>query len=421
MNPLYFLVLLPLLAPLVALQLMGRFNTRSLPIGAAVSVGGALLVVLTIWLFASHTPSDTETLNGFITTKEIHRFNCPVNTSNPCRNGYDCHCRVITYSCGTDKSPQTCSRTECDRCYQYAWERDFYLDSSLQGERAYKINRVDSQGAIEPPRWTATHHGDPVSITHSYKNYILGAADSLFAQDGAAEAKYKTKLPVYPQNIYDYYKMDRLVTVGNVKVDRRRWNEEISKALVQVGTRKEGNIVVVIAEGVGMDFANAVRRSWKGFKKNDIVIFAGVDGVGNLTWVRTMSWSKLSLVNVAMENELLQQFESRPLEPVSFMATAKAVSLAHFQRRSMEDFSYLKADTKLSGGQMTALILLVLLIPTGLIVWLFYLTEGMYNNPEQRRFLASYPIMEKIRAARPRGFSSSNARVPPSSRSRFRP
>ena len=378
MNPIYFLLVFPLLAPFVVLLLTKRNIRDSLLPAAGFSFGCTLALGLIFMAFNGWATRDTETLNGFVTGKEIHKFTCPINTSNPCENGYDCNCHTVTYSCGTDSKGNTqyCTREECDTCYVYPWEQNFWVDSSLQGERAYKISRVDRQGAITPPRWAQVKHGDPVSITHVYTNYILAAADSLFAEDGKAEEKYKAKIPAYPQQIYDYYKMDRVVTVGKVNIDRKLWNESLSRILVQVGPKKQANAIVVIAEGVDMDFANAVRRAWRGFKKNDIVVFAGVDAAGNLKWTRTMSWSKASIVNIKMESEILNRFQDRPLEPVEFINTLKEVSLAHFERRSMQEFEYLKDQASLSGTQITWILIITVLVLCGSVFGFLYLLQA---------------------------------------------
>lgn len=407
MNPIYFLLIIPLLAPFLVLFFTKRFKVENMLPAVGIMTGATLFLGLIIGLIVNHTTQDQEVLNGFVTTKEINRFTCSVNTSNPCQNGYDCNCHTVSYSCGTDKSPQTCTRTECDRCYRYNWEQNFYIDSSLQGERAYKISRVDSQGAIIPPRWKNAHHGDPVSITNSYTNYILGAADSLFSEDGKAEEKYKAIIPVYPINIYDYYRIDRLVTVGKVNVDRKVWNESISRILVQVGPRKQANIIVVIAEGVDMDFANAVRRAWRGFKKNDIVVFAGVDAAGKLTWTRTMSWSKASRVNIQMESEMLQLFSGKVLEPILFTETVKKVSLAHFERRSMEDFEYLKDQATLSTTQTVWIWILTILVGVGAVAGHLHLLAALpfvqyperYNPfglPDRRPRAPSLPTAQML-------------------------
>lgn len=352
LKPIYLLLLVTLLAPLAAMYLSKQYTGKAILTGLGVALAGTLMLGGTMAAIENYTSRDTEVLNGFVTGKEINRFTCPINTSNPCENGYSCNCRQIPYSCGTTKAPATCYRTECDTCYEYEWEQNFFVDSSLEGERAYKIQRIDEQGARTPPRWAQVKHGDPVSITGTYRNYILGAVDSLFSEDGKAEEKYRSKIPPYPLNIYDYYRIDRLVTVGKVTLNRAAWNEQISRALVHLGPSRQANVVVVVAEGVGMDFANAVRRSWRGFKKNDIVVFAGVDASGNLTWTRTMSWSKESLVNVKLESEILQKFQGKPLEPVAFLGIVKTVGMAHFERRSMEDFAYLKEQAKMSGTQV---------------------------------------------------------------------
>ncbi len=430
MNPIYFLLIIPLLAPFLVLYFTKRFTKENLLPASGFMVGGTIVLAIVIAAFANYTTRDTEVLNGFVTSKEVNRFMCPVNTSNPCENGYDCHCRTIAYSCGTSKNPSTCYRTECDRCYKYNWEQNFFVDSSLQGERAYKISRVDDQGAVEPPRWKAVKHGDPVSITNTYTNYILGAVDSLFAEDGKAEEKYKAIIPAYPLNIYDYYRIDRLVTVGKVNLDRKVWNESISRILVQVGPRKQANVIVVVAEGVNMDFANAVRRSWKGFKKNDIVVFAGVDTAGNLTWTRVMSWSKLSIVNVKMEGEILRLFQGKPLEPVAFTDTIKTVSLAYFERRSMQEFEYLKDEASMSDTQVTWIWIITILLGIGTVVGHLYLLEALpfgrsrYGNPGRGSYYGSgptFPRMTNPRMAGSMRVIQSLGRGLRSTKSKFRP
>lgn len=414
MSALYLLALLTLLTPLVVLYATGRFALENLPTAAGTMAAGTLIVLLTVWGVSSYVPKNTQTINGFITTKEIQRFTCEMNTGNPCENGYDCNCHMVAYDCSTtdskgNRQSQTCWRQECDRCYRYPWEQNFYLASSLQGDRAYKISRVDEQGLRSPPRWLAVRHGDPVCITTSYEDYISDAANSLFAQDGEAEQKYKAKLPAYPQRIYDYYKMDRLVTVGKVKLDLRKWNEEIGLALVQMGNRKQANLIVVVAEGVQMDFANAVRRSWRGFKKNDIVVFVGVDATGKYQWVRAMSWSKTSLVNIQIETEVREAFENAPLEPVRFMSLVRTATLASFQRRPMEEFKYLRAEASLSTGQVVFIWFIVLFATIGGAMLTIHLTEGVstFRDMDFNHFRS----LDQFRQIRNRGFSASTARI----------
>lgn len=434
MNPIYFLCVIPLMVPFIVLWATGRWTKETMLPAAGFAAAGVLVLALITMAFTSYGSRDTEVLNGFVTGKEINRFTCPINTSNPCENGYDCNCRPVTYQCGSDSkgNPTYCTRIECDTCYKYEWEQNFFVDSSLQGERAYKISRVDEQGAVTPPRWSQTHRGDPVSITNSYTNYIIGAVDSIFAQDGTAEAKYKTKIPAYPLGIYDYYKIDRLVTVGNVKLDKKVWNEQISRVLVNVGPEKQANIVVVVAEGVQMDFANAVRRAWRGFKKNDIVVFVGVDAAGNMTWTRTMSWSKESIVDVKMEATIIEQFDGKPLEPMAFMKIVKDVSLSHFKRRSMEEFEYLKAEAKMSGGQKVwfgiILVLLQALSAFGLLSLLgigpMAMQYGRYVRRPEMRYDRGEDLLRAMRIRQAAQMTPLRQRVASSidrTKSRFRP
>lgn len=431
MPPIYLFLLFPILIPLVLLWLTNRFHKEFLLHALGFIGGGVLVFFLIILAFTSYTPKDVEILNGFVTGKEINRFTCPVNTWNPCENGYSCNCRQVSYSCSdSNGKTKTCYRTECDTCYKYPWEQNFFVDSSLQGERAYKIERVDAQGAVTPPRWAQTHRGDPVSIKHSYKNYLAGVSDSIFHEDGKAEAKYLNKIPTYPLDIYDYYRIDRLVTVGKVTVNRRVWNEQISRALVYVGPEKQANIVVVIAEGVSMDFANAVRRAWKGFKKNDLVVFIGVDATGKVTWTRTMSWSKASIVNIKIEGDLLTQFNGKALEPVAVMEIVKKDMLQHFDRRSMEEFEYLKDQNPLSGARLSWMMAILIVLQVAASLLQLYFSGGIpftnlaytsyYTQIRRASYTPSYQPPYGTRTVA-RVLNNTIKRSIPGNKSRFKP
>ena len=353
MHPMYFLVIFVAAAPFVAAYFLNKFTRDNVPMIIALSLIASLIFTGAVFASLKSNIYDEEVLNGYVIGKEVHRFECPVNTSNPCENGYSCHCRTIRYSCGKD----TCTRTECDRCYRYGWEKNYFVDSSIDGRRAYKISRVDAQGAVTPSRWDAVHQNDPVSRTRGYDNYLY-TNRSLFSEDGKAAEKYAGKLPAYPIRIFDYYRIDRIVTVGNVKVDKDKWNAILSDSVKVIGHTKEVNIVIVLTNGVQMDYANALRRYWRGFKKNDVVVFAGVKPDGTIEWSRVMSWSKNSMVNVVTENDLLRIFKDKPLEPTEFVSTVTTNVTKYFSRIPMEEYSYLKNSIALSGGQKAWLIVL---------------------------------------------------------------
>jgi len=183
--------------------------------------------------------SDNEIWNGSITKKERNKVSC--------RHSYECNCvtkyRKVCSGSGKNRTCHTESYEVCETCYEHSFDVDWNLYNNI-GE-SWRVSRIDRQGITEPPRWTKTKIGDPTSSRHSYPNYIKGSPDSLF-KTGLNDQMYKDKLPKYPLGIYDYYKLNRLVTVGiNVK-NRDAWNKGISKISSELGPTKQVNIVVVL-------------------------------------------------------------------------------------------------------------------------------------------------------------------------------
>jgi len=295
--------------------------------------------------------SDQEILNGKITTKRVWQFSCPMNTSNPCTNDYACNCHPVRYVCGSDAktgATQYCTRIECDTCYTYPWEKNWYVSSTIFNDM--QIKRVDDQGAVEPPRWTATQPNDPVSMKNTYDNWVKAAYDSLFHKDEKSlSEELKKKVPSYPLGIYDYYKIDRVLTVGYNLPNTKEWNVALSEALKDIGSLKQINVVIVMYKGLPDDFPNAVRNVWRGFKKNDAVIFLQFDQDDIIERVSIMSWSKKDMFNVVLRDELFDLYGGHKIANVNeFMNVIKTVTMQHYQRRSMQEFEYLKDDIEVS-------------------------------------------------------------------------
>ncbi len=301
-------------------------------------VGGVAALSL-IWVLGRYSAAhDVEVLNGYVTGKHMDHFMCPTNTSNPCQNGYTCHSHRVCSGSGKDR---TCHE-EHDTCYVYAWEQDWYVDSTLG---AYEISRVDRQGADEPARYSVPVTGDPVSSTHDYNNWVKAASDSLYAQDKGLATRYASIIPKYEIRIYDYYKIDRVYLAG-LKLDSApKWNTAISRALGPLGKPKQINFNLVIVEGADRDFAPALRRAWDGFKKNEAVLVIGLKG-GQIDWAESMSWSKNSIYDVDMRNMVEERRGTTfaTIDPVEFMGAASAVIKTDYVRRPMKEFEYLKGD-----------------------------------------------------------------------------
>lgn len=342
MDPVFFgLVLIPIAIPLAAKFIL-RLDISWLEWAVIAVICGVLLAGL--WYGTKLSAAgDREVWNGAITSKAIDRERCYTNmAARVCSQSYSCNCVTVCTSSTDSKGnvSQSCTTT-CDTCYRYPWEQDFNAESTLG---RYRISRIDAQGAQTPPRWSRIQRGDPVSTTKRYDNWVAASAGTVFRDSKAQAERFEAILPAYPISIFDYYRIDRVVT-PNVRIaNEAQWNAELSKMLSTVGPRRQMNMVVVFVNAP-REYATGLRYHWRGFKKNDAVVVIGVQR-GLVTWSQTMSWSKNASFDIEMR-QLIEAYVGQPvanLNPAVVMPAAGDIASRSFERRSMEEFEYLKAD-----------------------------------------------------------------------------
>src|SRR5580698_7591447 len=165
----------------------------------AVQLFAALLIAgVSALVVSCQATRDTETWNGRVVSKRSEHVSC--------EHSYDCN----PYPCHCDKKGNcsTCYHT----CYEHSYDVDWEVFSS-NGEE-FEIARVDRQGTREPGRWTRVEMGEPTSKVHDYENYIKASPDSMFRRQGLTGRYVEMKvLPEYPQDIYDYYRINRVLGV----------------------------------------------------------------------------------------------------------------------------------------------------------------------------------------------------------------
>lgn len=83
------------------------------------------------------------------------------------------------------------------------------------------------------------------------------------------------------------------------------------------------------------------------------------------------------MVNITIENDLLEMYNGKAPDPVGTMQMVKANALKHFDRRSMEEFEYLKDQAPLTDFQMTWLLVILILIQVALTLLQLYFTGGI--------------------------------------------
>jgi len=339
-DPILFgIILIPVVISLFC-KFVLRFDISWLEWLAGLLIGIACLSL--IWAVGRYSAAgDTEILNGTVQSKNVWRFSCPTNTSNPCTNGYTCHSHQVCSGTGKDRS----CHEEHDTCYVYDWEQNWQVKTNVPTLPEVDIRRVDDQGAVEPQRWSAVRVGDPASAPHSYKNWVKASVNSLFKEDKGKDETYKSLVPSYPSRINDYYNINRIVTPNYQLANKADWNTELSRILSTLGPSHQMNMVVVVANNVPRDYAYGVRRSWQGFKKNDAILVIGLQN-GKIEWSEVMSWSKNSIFNIELRNMVtdMRGTDINAVNPADFFAKVQAISAKDFVRRPMKEFEYLKGD-----------------------------------------------------------------------------
>lgn len=296
-------------------------------VGAQLAVAG-----ISIACIYSLNTSDTEIWNGHVTNKESHHVSC--------QHSYECHCHMVEHEeCDEDsKGHEHCHEEEtehCDTCYEHRYDVDWTVHSNI-GD--WDIDRIDRQGLQEPPRFTQVQIGDPVVNTHTYTNYIKGAPNTLFRFTGE-EANYKTVLPTYQQNVYDYYKVNRIFTVNYKLSDEDQWNLRLAQINGTVGYQKQCNIIVLFTS-LPREFFYALTQHWLGGKKNDIVVVISAQG-SDINWVNVMAWTDSSLFKVKLVDDIIGV---KKVDKDQILGIISQDTQKYFIRKHMRDFKYLQAS-----------------------------------------------------------------------------
>ena len=276
--------------------------------------------------------ADTEILNGKVLSKSRDVEWC-TSQSSSCKH-YTWHERCSYYTDSKGKRQKSC---ESYKVFDYPYEVDWTVKTSVD---SHTIERVNRQGTKVPPRWAQINIGDPASTEHRYINYLLGNKDSLFYENEYEKeftAEYKKELPNYPQ-VYDYYRVNHVINL--TKADATGYNDYINMALREMGASKQVNIVLIMYPATNVDLVKATTAKWRGGKKNDVIMFAGLDEDGTVSKFSSTSFGK------GMKNEFLHSTlrmtaltEKMSLNLVQLLV--KDVN-DNFNRLPNKEFEYLK-------------------------------------------------------------------------------
>jgi len=230
----------------------------------------------------------------------------------------------------------------------------------------------------DPGRYTIIQPGDPVSKTHGYTNYIKAVPETLFRPaELSLREKYLGFIPKYPDDIYDIYRIKRVLAVGISLPNIDEWNAKLSDALKKLGPQRQANAVIVLTKIASTDYFYALQDAWLNGKKNDIVLVIGApDFPGKPAWVRVMALTQDELFQIKLRDRIMA-LDS--LTADSVIGALHDEAFATFKRKSMKDFAYLDAEIDPPAWVMITCSILMVLAYAGF--WIF-----TYRNRDSSQF-----------------------------------
>lgn len=316
MQNLLILILFPLVWPFIAKKIWhAEISWQEMFLNIAIIV----LISIGIWqLGKNYQTWDVEIWNGQVLGKEKTRVSC--------EHSYPCNCKT------------TKDGTSCDICYEHNNDWDWSVFTNV-GD--FTIERIDRQGKHEPPRWTKVQKEQPVALNKSYTNYVKAVPESLFHANAELNKKFANKIPSYPSHIYDYHYLDRVLSIGVNVPDIKKWNDDLSLMLREIGPNKQANVIILFVNEADPSYEYAIQSAWVGAKKNDIVVIIGITNYPDINWVRIVSWTDKQLFKVQLKDDIM---DISTVDKDKILSTIKNDTLNLYQRKHMRDFEYLDSE-----------------------------------------------------------------------------
>jgi hypothetical protein len=321
MEGLLLLLLFPLAWPFIAKRIWHTtVNWQEMGLNIVIPV---LLATLVWQLGVYGQTTDHEVWNGQITSKSrVH---------DTYEDPYDCMCT-------TDKD----GSQSCSTCYETRYTVTWSAKSTVGNIRFKHLDRTSRSvyNESDPVAYKRCKKGQPAAMEKSYTNYVQAVPQSLFNDNSTTAEQFAGKIPAYPR-VHSRYKINRVLNVGTkLSTETATLNKDLSESLKRLGATKQANIIVILTEIDDPTYRHAVENAWKGGKKNDIVIFIGVDG-NKITWTDTMTWALNS------GNEMFHVTMRDGIEEIGTVDTTKLTPFISktvsglYDRPHMKDYEYL--------------------------------------------------------------------------------
>lgn len=314
---------------------------------------------------------DVEIINGEVVNKSrVH--GSYVRT-------YSCRCRQTCSGTGNNR---TCTQT-CDTCYEDRYTVDWKSHTTL-GD--YSIDSADSSSRNvynkpDPAFYTTIKPGDPVAARHTFVNYVKAASSSLFHQHDSNVAEFANMIPAYPNDVYNFYSINRALSVNVPVPDLPQWNHDISVLLKKLGPQRQANVIVLFVNTPNQAYLHALEGKWIGGKKNDIIVIIGATSYPTIDWVAISSWTDEQMFKVKLRDDIMSL---RVADRAAIMTAIDQNTMQLFKRKSMKDFEYLKYQAEPPIWVLTLAVFLSIITSIGCSFY-FYRNDPFNDSPRYRR------------------------------------
>lgn len=336
--------------------LPGKITLQEALIKGGIASVLSLIILAVLW---GRSTADTNITNGYVTDKKRVEVSCS--------HSYQCNCYQ---SCSGSGTSRTCT-THCSTCYSHSSDFDWRVYTNI-GE--LEIDRINSRGDDEPPRWTKVALNEPASITYGYTNYVLAAPSSLFAMKETERdaVRYGSLMPEYPK-VYDYYRVNRVLTMGTYYPEKDKLNKALNEDLRWIGKKKQVNVIVLLVNTPDADYRYALERKWLGAKKNDVVVILGVTQYPLVEWVDVITFGKNSgneLMTVKLKDRIKAM---KTIDNYNLLSQVIGGTIrTDFHRKEMKDYEYLKGTYQPSPGAVMWYGIFMFALMTGMTIFFYY-------------------------------------------------
>ncbi len=341
----------------------------------------ALFIVIVKAIGESSMIKDTEYWGGSV-TKGVY-FE-PWDEKVPCRHP-KYRTETYTYSCGTAKSPRTCTGTrQVFDGWQHSYDVDYHGPKwEIEESNGFSFNVTEktwgwivgkfgnksfvelnrNYHSIDGDAYVTNWNGDydsliPITTEHSYENRV---------QSSSSVFNYKPVEGKEKMGLYEYV-YDGILDTPSVLPTGIPGSEHIEKLNAILGAKNQVRIWVLIYKDKEREIAHRQEALWKNGNMNELVVCIGVDDTYKIKWTEVFSWTKKEEIKTNIRTYLESKSK---LNLSEFAPYLREQIEANWKRRDFKEFSYLQVEQP----TWAIVVAWVLSIATSVVCSIFFSTN----------------------------------------------